>query len=39
MKNIGLILVAGVTIPILLLVGIYILWPSGRCPGPAGHLD
>jgi chromosome segregation ATPase len=32
MKNIGLILVAGITIPILLLVGAYILWPSGALP-------
>ena len=29
MKNLGLILVGGVTVPILLLVGLYILRPSG----------
>jgi DNA repair exonuclease SbcCD ATPase subunit len=34
MKNIGLILVAGVTVPILLLVGVYILWPRDVPPQP-----
>jgi len=35
MKNIGLILVTGVTVPILLLVGAYILWPRDVPPQPA----
>jgi chromosome segregation ATPase len=35
MKNIGLILVAGVTVPILLLVGLYVLWPRNVPPQPA----
>ncbi len=35
MKNIGLILVTGVTVPILLLVGVYILWPRDVPPQPA----
>ena len=34
MKNLGFILVGGVTVPILLLVGIYILRPSGVPPQP-----
>lgn len=35
MKNIGLILVTGVTVPILLLVGVYILWPREVPSQPA----
>lgn len=34
MRNLGLILVGGVTVPILLLVGLYILRPSGAPPQP-----
>jgi DNA repair exonuclease SbcCD ATPase subunit len=34
-KNIGLILVTGVTVPILLLVGVYILWPREVPSQPA----
>jgi chromosome segregation ATPase len=32
MKNVGLILVGGVTVPILLLVAIYLLWPTDAQP-------
>ena len=32
MKNLGIILIGGVTVPILLLVGFYILRPSGVPP-------
>lgn len=34
MKNLGLILVGGITVPILLLVGVYILWPQNVAPQP-----
>lgn len=34
MKNLGFILVSAVTIPILLLVGLYLLWPQQPQPQP-----
>ncbi len=35
MKNLGVILVSAVTVPILLLVGGYLLWPPQQPPQPA----
>ncbi|MCG3211652.1 MAG: hypothetical protein FOGNACKC_05298 [Anaerolineae bacterium] len=34
MKNLGFILVSAVTVPILLLVGVYLLWPQRAQPQP-----
>lgn len=39
MKNIGLILVTGVTVPVLLLVGVYVLWPRDVPPQPAVNIS
>lgn len=35
MKNLGVILVGGITVPILILVGLYIMWPRQTPPQPA----
>jgi chromosome segregation ATPase len=34
-KNLGFILVSALTIPILLLLGVYLLWPQQAAPQPA----